>query len=495
MQCIQRTALLSMFILSGFNVAIKNRLFSVHYLTCMKHYDAIIIGSGQAGVPLAKKLGKKGLKTAIIEKKFVGGTCINVGCTPTKSMVASARVMHLAQTAKEVGIDVKDVRVDLKAVVKRKNKIVAQFRNGAEEGLKKTRNVDLLFGEASFVSNKEIKVALQDKSVIHISADKIFINTGARPLIPGIEGLKDIDYLTSTTIMDVAEVPEHLLIVGASYISLEFGQLFKRFGSKVTVLEHADTFLSREDDDVANGIKTFLENEKLKIYTNATVEKFLPGEKQITATVKIDTAIKKITCSHVLIATGRTPNTEDLKLENTKIKTDKGYIKVNDKLQTDEPGIYALGDVKGGPAFTHISYNDHLIVYNNLYEGGNESIKNRMVPYTMFTDPQFARVGINEKEALQKKLDYKVACMPMAHVARGIETNETTGFIKAIVDSKTKQVLGAAVIGEQGGEIMSMLQLAMMGNISYDILRTAVFAHPLYAEALNNLFMQFDSDK
>jgi len=459
----------------------------------MKHYNAIIIGSGQAGVPLAKKLGKKGLRTAVIERSSVGGTCINVGCTPTKTMVASARIMHLAQTSKEVGINVKDVSVDLKAVVKRKNKIVLRFRNGAEEGLRKTKNIDLIFGDASFLSNKEIKISLHDKSVIHISADKIFINTGARPLIPAIEGLEDIDYLTSTTIMDLTEVPEHLLVVGAGYIALEFGQLFKRFGSKVTILEHTDTFLSREDDDVANEIKTFLEGEKLKIYTNAVVEKFSSNKKQIIATVKIDTAVKKITCSHVLIATGRIPNTDTLNLQDTKIKTDKGYIKANDKLQTDEANIYVLGDVKGGPAFTHISYNDHLIVYNNLYEGGNESIKNRMVPYTMFTDPQFARVGINEKEAKQKKVNYKIACLPMAHVARGIETNETTGFMKAIVDSKTKQILGAAVIGEQGGEIMSMLQLAMMGKITYDVLRRTVFAHPLYAEALNNLFMQFDS--
>ena len=459
----------------------------------MKHYNAIIIGSGQAGVPLAKKLGKKGLRTAVIERSSVGGTCINVGCTPTKTMVASARIMHLAQTSKEVGINVKDVSVDLKAVVKRKNKIVLRFRNGAEEGLRKTKNIDLIFGDASFLSNKEIKISLHDKSVIHISADKIFINTGARPLIPAIEGLEDIDYLTSTTIMDLTEVPEHLLVVGAGYIALEFGQLFKRFGSKVTILEHTDTFLSREDDDVANEIKTFLEGEKLKIYTNAVVEKFSSNKKQIIATVKIDTAVKKITCSHVLIATGRIPNTDTLNLQDTKIKTDKGYIKANDKLQTDEANIYVLGDVKGGPAFTHISYNDHLIVYNNLYEGGNKSIKNRMVPYTMFTDPQFARVGINEKEAKQKKVNYKIACLPMAHVARGIETNETTGFMKAIVDSKTKQILGAAVIGEQGGEIMSMLQLAMMGKITYDVLRRTVFAHPLYAEALNNLFMQFDS--
>ncbi len=461
----------------------------------MKHYDALIIGTGQAGVPLAKKLGKRGLKTAIIERKFVGGTCINVGCTPTKAMVASARVMHLANTANEVGVNVSNVSVNLKAVIERMNKIVTQFRTGAENGLHKTENVDLILGHASFVSNKEIKIVSNNEAGEHITADTIFINTGARPAIPEIEGLSEINYLTSTTIMDVDELPEHLLVIGAGYIALEFGQIFKRFGSKVTILEHAEKFLSREDDDVADEIKRFLEEELLEIFTNTSVQKFSSKNKQINATVKINGEVKEITCSHVLIATGRTPNSDDLKLENTKIKTDRGYIVVNDKLETTGPDIYALGDVKGGPAFTHISYNDHLIVYRNLYEGADESIKDRMLPYTMFTDPQFGRIGINEKEARQRQLNFKIAMIPMSHIARGIETNETAGFIKAIVDADTKQILGGAAIGEQGGEIMSMLQLSMMGKIAYDVLRSAVFAHPLYAEALNNLFMKLERDK
>ncbi len=461
----------------------------------MKHYDVVIIGTGQAGVPLAKKLGKRGLKTAIIERKLVGGTCINVGCTPTKAMVASARVMHLANTANEVGVNVSNVSVNLKAVIERKNKIVTQFRTGAENGLLKTENVELILGHASFVSNKEIKIVSNNEAGEYITADTIFINTGARPVIPEIEGLGEINYLTSTTIMDVDELPEHLLVIGAGYIALEFGQMFKRFGSKVTILEHAEKFLSREDDDVADEIKRFLEEEQLEIFTNTAVQKFSQAGKHIIATVTINDAIKEITCSHVLVAVGRTPNTDDLKLENTKIKTDKEYIIVNDKLETTEPGIYALGDVKGGPAFTHISYNDHLIVYRNLYEGAIESIKDRLLPYTMFTDPQFGRVGINEKEARQLQLNFKIAMIPMSHIARGIETNETTGFIKAIVDADTKQILGGAAIGAQGGEIMSMLQLSMMGKIPYDVLRSAVFAHPLYAEALNNLFMKLERDK
>lgn len=460
----------------------------------MKKYDAIIIGSGQAGVPLAKKIAAKNLKVAIIERKFVGGTCVNVGCTPTKTMVASARIKHLAETAYEVGVNVKDVSINFEAVIKRKNKIVLQSRDGSEDGLKQTKNVDLIFGEASFINNKEIKIALNEGGAETITADKIFINTGGRPTVPNINGLDDIEYLNSTTIMELNEVPEHLLIVGGSYIALEFGQMFKRFGSKVTILEQAEKFLSREDDDIAAEIKKFLEKEQLEIFTKASVQKFTSNNK-ITAVVKIGDEDKTITCSNVLIATGRTPNTDALHLENTSIKTEKGFIKVNDKLETDEPGIYALGDVKGGPAFTHISYNDYLIVCGNIYDGEDVSIKNRMVPYCMFTDPEYGKVGLSEKEAKKQGLDFKVACLPMAHVARGIETNETTGFLKAIIDTKSKKILGAAVIGEQGGEIMSMLQLAMMGNVTYDVLRCAVFAHPLYAEALNNLFLQLDSDK
>lgn len=461
----------------------------------MKKYDAVIIGSGQAGVPLAKKIAHKGLKVAIIESKLIGGTCVNYGCTPTKAMVASARVMHVASTADEVGITVKEVSVNLKSVIKRKNKIVHQSRSGSESALLTTKNLDVIYGEASFLSNKLVKIVFKDGTEKIITGEKIFIDTGARPAIPKINGLDEIDYLDSTSIMELKKVPEHLLVIGASYIALEFGQMFKRFGSKVTILEHADSFLPKEDSDVAGEIKQFLESEKIVIHTQATVQNFSTKNKKITAVVKIADRTKKINCSHVLMATGRTPNTEALNLHNTEIQMHKGYIKVNDKLETSVADVYALGDVKGGPAFTHISYNDYVIVCGNVYEGANESKKERMVPYTMFTDPQFARIGLSEKEAIQKKLNYKVACLPMAHVARGIETNETTGFIKAIVDADSKQILGAAVIGAQGGEIMSMLQIAMMGKVTYDVLRYAVFAHPLYAEALNNLFLSLDENK
>lgn len=462
----------------------------------MKQYDAIVIGSGQGGTPLAKKLAKKGLKTAIIERRFVGGTCINDGCTPTKTMVASARMMRVAGKSKELGVSIKNAALHFKKVIKRKNKIVEEFRNSGEQGLLKTENLDLIFGEASFISNKELKIIVKDGSEESISAQKIFINTGGRPTVPNIDGLDKVKYLNSTTIMELKELPEHLVIIGAGYISLEFGQMFRRFGSKVTMLEHSEKFLSREDDDVAEEIKKFLQDEGIKIYTNCAVQKVSSKNKKVFVTVSINNEQKKISGSHLLVATGRTPNTDSLQLQNTDIKTEeRGHIIVNEKLETSVEGIYALGDVKGGSEFTHISYNDYIIVYHNLFNNANESTKNRLVPYTMFTDPQLGRIGLSENDAKKKNINYRVAKLPMNYVARAIETNETTGFMKAIVDADTKQILGATVIGEQGGEMMSMLEIAMMGNITYDVLRNAIFAHPLYAESLNNLFMQLDEDR
>jgi dihydrolipoamide dehydrogenase len=462
----------------------------------MKHYDAIVIGSGQGGTPLAKKLANKGLQTAIIERRYIGGTCINDGCTPTKTMVASARMMHLAKKSGEIGVDIKDAKLNFKKVIKRKNKIVEDFRKSGEDGLRKTKNLDLIFGDASFLNDKELKIILRDGSEETLSAEKIFINTGSRPTVPKIEGLDSISYLDSTSIMELKKLPEHLVIIGAGYISLEFGQMFRRFGSKVTMLEHSERFLSREDEDVAAEIKKFLEDEGVEIYTNCMLKKVSSKHKKISVTVNINNEEKQIKGSHLLIATGRTPNTNTLKLFNADIKMEeRGHIIVNEKLETNVEGIYALGDVKGGPEFTHISYNDYIIIYKNLFENGNETISKRLIPYCMFTDPQFGRIGVSEDEAKKKNLNYKVAKLQMNYIARAIETNETTGLMKAIVDADSKQILGAAVIGEQGGEMMSMLEIAMMGNLTYDVLRNAVFAHPLYSEALNNLFMQLDEDK
>jgi pyruvate/2-oxoglutarate dehydrogenase complex dihydrolipoamide dehydrogenase (E3) component len=460
----------------------------------MKTYDAIVIGSGQAGGPLAKKLALAGKKIAIIERRYVGGTCVNDGCTPTKTWVASAKAAYMASNSKELGITVKSYKVDMVQIKKRKDDIVLKSRNGGQKGLEMTKGVDLIFGEASFTGPKTITVKLKNGGHAELKADLVFINTGCHTTIPEIEGIDEIDYLTSTTILDLDKVPDHLLVIGGNYIGLEFGQMFRRFGSKVTILERGPRIVAHEDEDISAELTHILEEEDIKIQASSQAIKFKrTGKGNISATVKTDGKEHRVKCSHVLVAVGRSPNTEVLNLDKTGVKTDEhGYIKVNDKLQTNVKGIYALGDVKGGPAFTHISYNDYTIVYRNLIEGTNYSTKDRPVPYCMFTDPQLGRVGLSETEARKQGLNIKVAKLPMAHVARAIETGDTRGFMKAVVDAKTKKILGAAVLGQEGGEIMTVLQMAMEGDITYDRIRYCVFAHPLYSESLNNLFMAIE---
>ncbi len=460
----------------------------------MLNYEVIIIGSGQAGNPLAKKFAMAGKKTALIEKSFIGGTCINYGCTPTKTMVASAKLVYQAKHADKMAVTIGEVKVKMSEIINRKNSIVKVFREGSEKGLEKTKGLDLIFGEASFSAEKQLDVKLKNGEVKKLKADLIFIDTGTEATVPPIEGLNNIKYLTSTTIMELDEIPKHLLIIGGNYIGLEFGQMFSRFGSKVIIVERNARLLKKEDVEISSAVSEFLKVEDIEILTDAQVANFsLKNEGEIIATIKGKGNPKQISCSHVLVAVGRKPTTEALKLQNTGVKLDKqGFIIINSKLQTKVKGIYALGDVKGGPAFTHIAYNDFTIVYKNILEEKNLSIKNRQVPYCMFTDPQLGRIGITEQEAIHKRLDYKVAFINMDAIGRAIETGETKGLIRAIVDSKTKKILGASVLAAQGGEIMSILQMAMAGGITYDKLRYFIFAHPTYAEALNNLFAQLD---
>ncbi len=466
----------------------------------MIKYDAIIIGSGQAGVPLAKKLAKANWKVALIERKWVGGTCINVGCTPTKTMISSGHMAHLVQSSADFGIHTNGFSVNMEEVVKRKNGVVLSFREGSTKGLLQTDNLDLLLGNAAFSGPKEITVVKEDGSREKITAEKIFINTGLRPLLPPVQGLDEINYLTSTSIMDLVEVPPHLVIIGGSYIALEFGQLYRRLGSEVTIIERGAQFLSGEDADIAAELKKILEEDGINMLVNTKVMEAARTEKgagKEVVRLKIDSGEGPlfITGSHVLVAAGREPDTTGLNTAVAGIGLDKkGYIQVNDKLETTVPGIYALGDIKGGPAFTHISYNDHLIVYKNLVENGNESITNRLLIYCLFTDPELGRVGLSEKQAREKGLNIKVAKLPMSSVARGIETGQTRGLLKAVVDADTRKIIGASILAPEGGELMSILQMAMLGGITYDVIRDTVFAHPTFAESLNNLFMKLDNE-
>jgi pyruvate/2-oxoglutarate dehydrogenase complex dihydrolipoamide dehydrogenase (E3) component len=452
-------------------------------------YDAIVIGTGQGGKPLAIALANAGWKTAVIERLHVGGTCVNVGCTPTKTMVASARVAYLARRAAEYGVHPGDVTVNLAEVRQRKQSVVNDFRGGGQRALENTENLELIFGEAGFTGANSIAVRLNDGGIRELTAPKIFINTGCRPATPAVEGIENITVLDSTSIMELDYLPEHLLVLGGGYIGLEFGQMFRRFGSRVTVVQRGDQLLGREDQDVAEEVAKILNEDGVDVLLNTDAVKVDHGaDGKIHLTVKTSEGERTIVGSHLLAAAGREPNTDALNLAAAGIEADKhGFIKANDRLETNVPGIYALGDVKGGPQFTHISYDDFRIIRTNLIEGGKATITDRLVPYTVFIDPQLGRIGLTEAEAKAKGLNVKVAKMPMTWVARAIEMSETRGFMKAVIDAETKQILGCAVLGVEGGEIMSMIQIAMMGKLPYTALKDGIFAHPTLAESLNNL--------
>ncbi|MCF0070122.1 mercuric reductase [Dyadobacter sp. CY261] len=460
----------------------------------MKHYDAIVIGAGQAGTPLCRKLAESGLKTALIERRWVGGTCVNDGCSPTKALIASAKAAWSVRHNEVLGVSVGGITIDFDEILERKNNIVKKMRGSSEKRILDTPNLDLLYGSARFSGPKEITVTLNDGGTDTFSADKFFINTGLQPVIPDISGIKDIPYLTSTTIMELPEVPEHLLILGSGYIALEFGQMFARFGSKVTLIEPSERILKREDGDIAEEIAKILAREDIEILTHTKAVQFSRNGEIITVALESKGIKSQRSCTHVLVAAGRKPQTGSLGLDIAGIVTDeKGHIKVNARLETSAEGIYALGDVNGGPAFTHVSYDDYRIIVQQVIKNKNASIEGRLVPYCIFTDPQLGRIGITEQEAREKGLDIKVAVLKNDSVARSIETGDERGMVKAVVDAKTGKILGAAVLAEQGGEIATIMQMAMIGGITYEQIMNGVFAHPTYAESLNNLFMTLES--
>ncbi|HEX9077600.1 MAG TPA: mercuric reductase [Anaerolineae bacterium] len=459
----------------------------------LSDYDAVIIGAGQAGAPLSIDVAKAGWKTALIEREHVGGTCINEGCTPTKTMVASARVAYLARRGADYGVNTGPVTIDLAKVRERKRNIVDDFRSGKERRILRTKGVDLMMGEARFTSPKTIEVRLSNGQVRQLGPKKIFINAGARPSTLSLKGIEGVEICNSTTIMELDTVPEHLLVVGGGYVGLEFGQMFRRFGSQVTIVQRSAQLLTREDDDVADEVAKLLREEGIQILLNTTlVRAEQPKRGNIFLTVSGPEGERTLIGSHLLVAAGRTPNSDTLNLSSAGVEIDRqGFIKVNERLETNVPGIYALGDVKGGPAFTHISYDDYRIIRTNLLEGGDATTRDRFVPYTVYIDPQLGRVGLGESEARAQKRNIRVAKMPMTHVARALEVDESRGFMKAVVDADTSQILGCAILGIEGGEVMSMLQIAMMGKLPYPVLREATFAHPALSESLNNLFGSF----
>ncbi len=463
-------------------------------MTTSSRYDALVIGAGQGGGPLSTALARAGRRTAIIEQKHVGGTCVNEGCTPTKTMVASARVAYLARRGADYGVRTGPVSVDMVRVRQRKRDIVESFRSGSERKITSTPGVDLLMGRARFTGPDAVEVELNDGTRRSLQASTIVINAGCRPARPALEGLDSVPSLDSTSIMELDHVPQHLLVLGGGYVGLEFGQMFRRFGAEVTIVQRGPALLAREDPDVAEAVAGIMREDGIEVLLDADASRVTAGEDGgIRLDVLLGEETRRLQGSHLLVAAGRRPNTDGLGLDAAGVETDpRGYVKVDERLCTSVPGVYAIGDVNGGPAFTHISYDDFRILRTNLLQGGAASTTGRLVPYTVFMDPQLGRVGLSETEAGREGRSVRVAKMPMSDVARALEVDEPRGFMKAVVDAGSGQVLGCAVLGIEGGELMAMFEIAIMGRLHYSVLREAVFAHPTLAESLNNVFATLD---
>jgi pyruvate/2-oxoglutarate dehydrogenase complex dihydrolipoamide dehydrogenase (E3) component len=453
-------------------------------------YDAIVIGAGQAGGPLSGELAKAGRRTALIEREHVGGTCINEGCTPTKTMVASARVAYLARRAADYGVVTGPISVDLERVRQRKRAIVESFRSGSQQRIE-AAGVDLIMGDARFTGPRTITVGSRV-----LQAPAVFINTGCRPAVPEIEGIERVDRkLSSTSIMELDAVPEHLLVLGGGYVGLEFAQMFRRFGSQVTVVQRGSQLLPQEDEDIAAVVLGILQADGIEVLLGSQTRCAAALPDGVKLMVHGPAGPRSLQGSYVLLATGRVPNTDRIDLAAAGVETDShGFIQVNGRLETSAPGVYALGDVKGGPAFTHISYDDFRIIRTNLLQNGNATTEGRPVPYTVFIDPQLGRIGLTEREARKQGRRFRIARLPMSHIARALELDESRGVMKVLVDPDTGCLLGATVLGIEAGELMATLQVAMMGNVPYHKLRDGIFAHPTLAESLNNLFSNLDAD-
>jgi pyruvate/2-oxoglutarate dehydrogenase complex dihydrolipoamide dehydrogenase (E3) component len=450
----------------------------------MKDYEAIVIGAGQGGSPLSHKLADLGWKVALIEREHLGGSCINYGCTPTKAMLASARIAHFARSGPQFGVHSGEVRIDLAEVVARKNEIVLSWRAGQEHHAESRPTLDLYRGHGRFVGPHEIEVNGET-----LRSDKIFINTGTSPRILPIPGLEEVEYLTNRNIMDLTEVPEHLLVLGGNYLGLEFGQMFRRFGSRVTVVELMDQIVPREDEDVSQTLREALEAEGMVFHLGARTTSVArrDGGVEITLEPKEGVAFT-LQGSHLLVSIGQTPNTGELGLDAAGVETDgPGFIKHNSRLETNVPGVWVIGDVKGGPAFTHISYEDHLVIYDNLVNGKDRTIENRLVPYALFTDPELGRVGMTEKEARAAGYNIKVGSIPMEWVARAIERSETKGLMKIVINAENDRILGAAILGSEGGELVQTLMTLMMADAPWTLFEKATFIHPTMTEGFFTL--------
>jgi pyruvate/2-oxoglutarate dehydrogenase complex dihydrolipoamide dehydrogenase (E3) component len=449
----------------------------------MQHYDAIVIGTGQAGPYVAYRLATAGMKVAAIERHLFGGTCVNTGCIPTKTIIASAYAAQLARRAGEFGVEAGPVRVDMARVKARKDDISGQSRRGVEAGLRGLANCTVVQGHARFTAPREIAVGDE-----RLSADRIFINVGGRAVVPSMPGIESISHLTNTSILDLDVVPEHLIVIGGSYIGLEFGQAFRRFGSEVTIIEMSDRLIRREDADVSDAVKGIFETEGLHVHLNATCIGFEAVDGRPAARVACQAGPPTVVGSHVLLAVGRRPNTDDLGLDRAGIATDsRGYIVVDDALRTNVDGVWALGDCNGRGAFTHTSYNDAEIVTANLLEHGNRRVTDRITTYGLFIDPPLGRAGMTDTEVQQSGRRALVAKRPMTKVKRAVEKGESHGFMKVVVDADTQEILGAAILGTGGDEAIHSILDVMYARQPYTLIQRAMHIHPTVSELLPTL--------
>jgi pyruvate/2-oxoglutarate dehydrogenase complex dihydrolipoamide dehydrogenase (E3) component len=447
----------------------------------MADYDAIIIGTGQAGPALARRLVAAGWKVAIIERKFFGGTCVNTGCTPTKTLVASAYAAHVARRAADYGVTIGGaVGVDMKAVKARKDAVVGASRNGVERSLRTLKGCTVYVGHARFVGPKEVQIG-DDL----LKADNFFINVGTRAVVPPIPGLDQVPYLTNSSMMDVDFLPPHLIVLGGSYVGLEFAQVYRRFGSEVTVIELAPRLVAREDEDISHAIADFLRDEGVDVRVGSKVVRVEKQGNNIAVTIETSGTTSQVAGSHLLLAIGRRPNTDDLGLDKAGIATDeRGYIQVDDQLHTSVPGIWAMGDCNGRGAFTHTSWNDFEIVAANLLDNDSRRVTDRITAYALYTDPPLGRAGMTEAEVRKSGRPALIATRAMENVSRAYEKGETKGFMKILVDKETSRILGASLLGLAGDEVIHCILDVMYAKAPFSVMQRAMHIHPTVSELI-----------
>jgi probable pyridine nucleotide-disulfide oxidoreductase len=463
-------------------------------MSALSQYEVIVLGGGKGGKTLAIELGHQGVKTALIERSeaMIGGTCINVACIPTKTLIASARAANAARQAGAFGVQCGDVRVDWPSVRRRAEGVVTAMRTMNHKNFTSAPALDFILGTGRFVDAHTIEIHEPNGRIRQLTAGKIFINTGTRPAQPKIPGLDTVGALNSETIQRLDELPRHLLILGGSYVALEFAQMFRRFGCAVTVVERASQLLPREDADVAETLAAVLRDEGIELRLNCAVARLARDATGVNVFATADGKALRLAGSHVLAALGRTPNTEELNPGAAGVELDgRDFVKVNERLETTTGGVWALGDVNGGPQFTHASLDDYRIVKANVFDDGDRTTRDRLMPFTLFTEPELARIGLTETEARKQGREIRVAKLPVAAIPRAKTMGETRGLIKAVVDAKTNRILGCSILSVEAGEMLGTVHLTMVAGLPYTALRDAALSHPTMVESFNNLFTGF----